>query len=533
MVVLKTRVNTQSEEFINNYHYNKSLSKNIQKILSTVQTKRDDHVMLQHRKRGKLLARERIKLLTDSNTAFIELSSLAAYGKYDNQFPGAGIVTGIGNIEGMESVIVANDATVKGGTYVNETIRKHLRAQEIALKNNLPIVYLVDSGGIFLPEQTNVYPDSEHFGKIFFNQARLSAERIPQVAVVMGSCTAGGAYIPAMSDESIIVKDTGSIFLGGPPLVKAATGEIVTAEELGGAIVHTSISGVADHLAEDEEDALKICRNIFKHLNKSQRQFTDRKDPVAPLYPIDDIYGIIPSNPRKGINMYEIIGRLTDGSCFQEFKAGYGKTIITGFARIMGYNVGIIANNGILFSEPTLKATHFIELCCSRNIPLIFLHNIVGFMVGKEYEQKGIAKDGAKMIQAVATANVPKFTIITGNSSGAGNYAMAGRAYQPNLLFIWPNSRISVMGGDQAAGVLLSIKQKKSKNGKISEKESEDLKRKILEDFEAESSALYSTSRIWDDGIIDPTETRKVLAIGISMSMNKIFPEPRTGVYRM
>ena len=433
----------------------------------------------------------------------------------------------------METIIVANDATVKGGTYVYETIKKHLRAQEIALQNNLPVVYLVDSGGIYLPEQANVYPDNDHFGRIFYNQAKLSAERIPQVAVVMGSCTAGGAYIPAMSDESIIVRDTGSIYLAGPPLVRAATGEIVTVEELGGAIVHTSISGVADHLADNEDDALKICRDIFKHLNKTQKQSVERTEVIEPLYPIDEIYGLIPINLKKGINMIEIIARLIDGSCFQEFKANYGKSIITGFARIMGYNVGIIANNGILFSESTLKATHFIQLCCSRNIPLVFLQNIAGFMVGKEYEHKGIAKDGAKMIQAVATANVPKFTIIIGSSSGAGNYAMAGRAYQSNLLFIWPNSKISVMGGEQASEVLLNIKQKNKEPDELQAAYGEKLKLKILQDFEVESSALYSTSRLWDDGIIDPVDTRKVLAMGISMSLNKLFPEPKTGVYRM
>jgi len=533
MVVLKTGVKTQSEEFVSNYQYNKSLSKNIQNLSHAVQNNRDSKVLKQHKNREKLLAHERIRLLIDENSTFLEFSPLAANEKYNNQFPGAGIITGLGVIHNMETIIVANDATVKGGTYVYETIKKHLRAQEISLQNNLPIVYLVDSGGIYLPEQANVYPDNDHFGKIFYNQAKLSAERIPQVAVVMGFCTAGGAYIPAMSDESIIVKDTGSIYLAGPPLVKAATGEIVTVEELGGAIVHTSISGVVDHLAENEEDALMICRNIFEHFNKNQKQTADRKETLEPLYPIDDIYGLIPLNLKKGIKMYEIIARLVDGSCFQEFKANYGKTIITGVARIMGYNVGIIANNGILFSESTLKATHFIELCCSRNIPLIFLQNIAGFMVGKEYEHKGIAKDGAKMIQAVATANVPKFTIIVGASSGAGNYAMAGRAYQPNLLFIWPNSKISVMGGEQASQVLLSIKQKNKESNDLISDEGARLEQKILQDFEAESSALYSTSRLWDDGIIDPVDTRKVLAIGISMSLNKLFPQPKTGVYRM
>ena len=533
MVVLKTGVKTESEEFISNYQYNKSLNKNIQTLSHIVQNKRDDTILKQHKKRGKLLARDRIRLLVDNKSAFLEFSTLAANDKYDNQFPGAGIVTGLGVINGIETVIVANDSTVKGGTYVYETIKKHLRAQEIALRNNLPVVYLVDSGGVYLPEQANVYPDSDHFGKIFYNQARLSAERIPQIAVVMGLCTAGGAYIPAMSDESIIVKDIGTIFLAGPPLVKAATGEIVSAEDLGGAIVHTSISGVADHLADNEEDALLLCRDIFKHLNKTQKQPLDKKETIEPLYPIDEIYGLIPLNMRKGFNMYEIIARIVDGSRFQEFKTNYGKSIITGFARIMGYNVGIIANNGILFPESTLKATHFIELCCSRNIPLIFLQNIVGFMVGKEYEHKGIAKDGAKMIQAVATANVPKFTIIIGASSGAGNYAMAGRAYKPNLLFIWPNSKISVMGAEQAAQVLISIKRKNKVSNELMTDEEEKLKQKIISDFETESSALYSTSRLWDDGIIDPADTRKVLAIGISMALNKPFPEPKTGVYRM
>ncbi len=533
MLVLKTRVKTQSEEYIANYLYNETLNKNIKNIIYSTQNKRDEIVLRQHKNRGKNLVHQRIKSLIDENSTFLEFSPLAAYEKYDNQFPGAGIITGLGIINGMETIIVANDATVKGGTYVYETIKKHLRAQEIALQNNLPVVYLVDSGGIYLPEQANVYPDNDHFGRIFYNQAKLSVERIPQVAVVMGFCTAGGAYIPAMSDESIIVRDTGSIFLAGPPLVRAATGEIVTVEELGGAIVHTSISGVVDHLADNEDDALKICRDIFKHLNKTQKQSVERTEVIEPLYPIDEIYGLIPINLKKGINMIEIIARLVDGSCFQEFKANYGKSIITGFARIMGYNVGIIANNGILFSESTLKATHFIQLCCSRNIPLVFLQNVAGFMVGKEYEHKGIAKDGAKMIQAVATANVPKFTVITGSSSGAGNYAMAGRAYQSNLLFIWPNSKISVMGGEQASEVLLNIKQKNKEPDEIKSGYGEKLKLKILQDFEVESSALYSTSRLWDDGIIDPVDTRKVLAMGISMSLNKLFPEPKTGVYRM
>ena len=528
MTVLKTLINIVSEEFIANYEYNKSLNKSIRDILHKTQNERDKEILVKHKARGKLLASERIRFLIDRDTPFFELSSLAAYDQYDNQFPGAGLITGLGLIHGIETVIVANDATVKGGTYVNETIKKHLRAQEIALQNNLPIVYLVDSGGVFLPEQANVYPDKDHFGRIFYNQAKLSAERIPQVAIVMGSCTAGGAYIPAMSDESIIVKGTGSIFLAGPPLVKAATGEVVTVEELGGALVHTSISGVADHLAENDEDALRICRDIFEHFNKNPKQNIDRVEIEQPLYPIDEIYGIIQPSLKKGIDMYEIVARLVDGSKFQEFKANYGQSIITGFARILGYNVGIIANNGILFSESALKATHFIELCCSRNIPIVFLQNIAGFMVGKEYEHKGIAKDGAKMIQAVANANVPKITIIVGGSYGAGNYAMSGRAYEPNFLFMWPNAKIGVMGGEQASEVLVSIKQKEENSEK-----DVDLKHKILQRFEQESSALYSTSRIWDDGIIDPIITREVLALSISIALNKPFSEPKTGVYRM
>lgn len=533
MAVLRTGINTLSEEFISNSKHNKSLFKKISQILDKTQNVREQKILKLHNQRGKMLPRERIRLLIDKNSQFLEFSPLAAYDKYENQFPGAGIVTGLGIINGIETIIIANDATVKGGTYVHETIRKHLRAQEIAMQNNLPVVYLVDSGGIFLPEQANVYPDNEHFGRIFYNQAQLSADRIPQVAVVMGQCTAGGAYIPCMSDESIIVRDTGTIFLAGPPLVKAATGEIVTAEELGGATVHTSVSGVADHLAENEEEALNICRRIFSTFNRTRRQAVDRIESIEPLYPSDEIYGLIPSNPRKAVNMYEIIARLVDGSNFHEFKSEYGKSIITGFARITGYNTGIIANNGIMFPESALKATHFIELCCSRNIPIVFLQNIAGFMVGKEYEHKGIAKEGAKMIHAVATANVPKFTIIVGGSYGAGNYAMAGRAYQPALLFMWPNARIGVMGGEQASEVLLTIKQNKSNGNEDTSYDPGSIKQSIIKKFEEESTALYSTSRIWDDGIIDPADTRNVLSIGISMSLNKPFPEPRTGVYRM
>ena len=533
MVVLKSVIKTETKEYKSNYHYSKSLYDDIQKLIDEVRNKRDENILIQQMERNKLPVHDRVRLLIDEDTPFLEFSPLAAYGKYDNRFPGAGIVTGLGIINGIETIIIANDSTVKGGTYVYETIKKHLRAQEIALENNLPVVYLVDSGGIFLQEQANVYPDSDHFGRIFYNQARLSAERIPQVAVVMGYCTAGGAYIPAMSDESIIVRNTGTLFLAGPPLVKAATGEVVTPEDLGGAEVHASISGVVDHLAENDEDALMICRRIFEHLNKKSKQYIDRTEPEEPLYPADEIYGLIPPDFKKGMNVYEIIARLADGSRFHEFKKAYGKTIVTGFMRIMGYNTGIVANNGILFPESALKATHFIEICCSRNIPIVFLQNIAGFMVGREYEHKGIAKEGAKMLKAVSTANVPKFTIIIGGSFGAGNYAMAGRAYHPNLLLIWPNSRISVMGAEQASEVLLSIKREKKGKNNSAGQEAAGFKQNILESFEEESSALYSTARIWDDGIIDPAETRKILAAGISMSLNRPFPEWKQGIYRM
>lgn len=478
---------------------------------------------------NKLSVRERIELLLDKETPFLELSALAAIGQYDDQFPGAGIITGIGHIHNKEVIIIANNPAVKGGTYIKETIKKQLRAQEIALENHLPCVYLVESGGIFLQEQAQVFADKEHFGRIFYNQARLSASGIPQTAVVLGSCTAGGAYIPAMSDESIIVKNQGTIFLAGPPLVKAATGEKVTPEELGGAYVHTSISGVADHLAEDDAHAMAICRNIFSTIHKPHQQILDKTNIEEPLYPITDLYGIIRNDFKKHVDAYEVIARLVDGSKFQEFKANYGKTLVTGYARIMGYPVGIIANNGILFSESALKGTHFIELCNQRKLPLIFLQNISGFMVGKEFEHKGIAKEGAKMVHAVANSSVPKFTIIIGGSHGAGNYAMAGRAFNPTLLFIWPNARTSVMGGEQAAGVLTEVKFKENVNNP----EAQQFKNELLAQYNFESSAYYSTSRLWDDGIIDPADTRIVLAIGISMSLNKCFPEPKYGIFRM
>lgn len=474
--------------------------------------------------KGKLTARQRINLLVDENTPFLELSLLAAYNQYNNDFPYAGIVTGIGVIHGKEAIIVANDATIKGGTYVHETIKKHIRAQEIALQNNLPCVYLVDSGGIYLPEQAKVFPDRFDFGRIFYNQARLSAEGIPQISVVMGSCTAGGAYIPAMSDEVIMVKNQATIFIGGPPLVKAATGEHVTAEELGGAAVHTSVSGVADHLAEDDIDAIKMCRDIFKTLNQSEKQQLEVLPPVDPAYPEDELYELIPTDEKKVINAYEIIARLVDASEMHEFKAEYGKHLVTGFARIMGFPVGIIANNGFLNSESSQKGAHFIELCNFREIPLVFLQNISGFIVGKKYEHAGIAKDGAKFIHAVANASVPKFTVVFGGSYGAGNYAMSGRAFDPNFLFMWPNARISVMGGEQASMVLQTIK---------SGKEGEGAANSLIDQFENESSAYYSSSRLWDDGVIDPLDTRKVLGLCISASLNRKFGKPKAGVYRM
>ena len=454
---------------------------------------------------------------------------------YDDEFPSAGIIAGIGVIHGKAVVISANDATVKGGTYVSESIKKNIRAQEIALQNHLPCVYLVDSGGVFLPEQSNVFPDRFDFGRFFYNQARLSAEGLPQIAVVMGSSTAGGAYVPAMSDEVIIVRNQGTIFLGGPPLVKAATGEEVTPEELGGADVHTSVSGVADHLAENDAHALQICRNIFEVLPAGPKQALERYPVEEPRYDPQELYGIAPVSLKKPVDAREIIMRMVDGSRFHEFKARYGTTLVTGFARLYGYPVGIIANNGILFSDSSLKGTHFVELCCYRKIPILFLQNITGFMVGKAYERGGIARDGAKMVHAVATANVPKFTVVFGGSFGAGNYAMAGRAYDPRFLFMWPNARISVMGGEQAANVLLTVKeaQLKARGKTLPPEDAEKTKAEIMEKYEREGSPYYSTARLWDDGIIDPVDTRKVIALAIATSLNHPYPEPKSGIYRM
>lgn len=535
MYRLETKISTQSAEFKQNKEAYLSLLKEYKDILRTHAQGGSEKAINRHKQRGKLLARERIDLLLDPNTPFLELSPLAAYGMYDNEFPSAGIVAGIGIIKGREAVISANDATVKGGTYIKESIKKNIRAQEIAMENHLPCVYMVDSGGVFLPDQANVFPDRFDFGRFFYNQARLSAEGIPQIAIVMGSSTAGGAYVPAMSDEVIIVKNQGTIFLGGPPLVKAATGEEVTPEELGGADIHTSISGVADHLAENDRHAIQICRNIFESMPIHPRQELERYAVEEPYYDPEELYGIAPLNFKKPVDSREIIMRMIDGSKFHEFKARYAPTLVTGFARIYGYPVGIIANNGIFFSDTSLKGAHFIELCSARKIPILFLQNITGFMVGKAYEREGIARNGAKMVHAVANARVPKFTVVFGGSFGAGNYAMAGRAYDPRFLFMWPNARISVMGGEQAANVLITVKeaQLKAQEKSMPEEEMKALKSEIMEKYEREGSPYFSTARLWDDGIIDPVDTRKVIAMGIATSLNSPYPDPKYGVFRM
>ena len=535
MFTLKSKLDVNSEEFKSNKEVFLNLMNEYRSILKANTRGGSEKAVNKHKSRNKLLARERIELLIDPGTPFLELSPLASYNQYDNGFPSAGIVTGIGVVHGKETMIIANDATVKGGTYMQYTVKKHVRAQEIAMENHLTCVYMVDSGGAYLPEQDTVFPDRDHFGRFFYNQARLSAMGIPQIAIVMGSCTAGGAYVPAMSDETIIVKNQGTIFLGGPPLVKAATGEVVTAEELGGAEVHTSISGVADHLAEDDIHAIHICRNILENNECRDKQRLNTLPMEEPLYDPEELYGIAPVDLRKLIDPREVIMRIVDGSRFQEFKSKYATTVVTGFAYIMGYPVGIIANFGVLFSESALKATHFIQLCTSRKIPLVFLQNITGFMVGKDFERGGIAKDGAKMVHAVSNSNVPKFTIIFGGSFGAGNYGMAGRAFNPRLLFNWPNAKISVMGGEQAANVLATVKQDqfKAMGKEMTAEQIEALKKPILEKYEREGSAYYSTSRIWDDGIIDPVDTRKVLAMGIAMSLNQKYPDQKYGVFRM
>ena len=535
MSVIQSRHNPNSEESLSNQDFNKKLVDELKNRIADSSKGGRPEMVEQHKGRGKLLPRERIEELIDPDTPFLELSSLAAFELYGNQVPSAGIITGIGVIHGREVMIVANDATVKGGTYYPMTVKKHLRAQEIAEENSLPCIYLVDSGGAFLPMQDEVFPDKEHFGRIFYNQAQMSAKGIPQIAVVMGSCTAGGAYVPAMSDETIIVKQQGTIFLGGPPLVKAATGEEVNSEDLGGADVHTKKSGVADHYALNDSHALEIARNIISNLNRPSKSILDIREPENPRYDPNELYQIIPKDTKQPYDVREIIARLVDSSNFDEFKENYGKTIVCGFARIMGYPVGIIANNGVLFSESSLKATHFIEMCCQRYIPLVFLQNIVGFMVGREYESGGIAKDGAKMVMAVSNAKVPKFTIVIGGSFGAGNYGMCGRAYQPRQLWMWPNSRISVMGGEQAADVLTTIKKDQlAKKGKsMTSKEVDKLRKPILSKYEEEGNPYYSTARLWDDGIIDPLDTRMVIALGISTALNQELESTNFGVFRM
>ncbi len=533
---IESRVNTQSAEYKENLRAMKAAVEALRAAIEKVRLGGPERARKLHQARGKLLVRERIARLLDPQSPFLELSPLAAYGMYDDEAPAAGIITGIGRIHGREVVIVANDATVKGGTYYPMTVKKHLRAQEIAMQNHLPCVYLVDSGGAFLPLQDEIFPDRDHFGRIFYNQARMSAMGITQVAVVMGSCTAGGAYVPAMCDENVIVKNQGTIFLAGPPLVRAATGEEVSAEELGGGDVHTRLSGVCDHLADDDAHALEIARSIFANLGPKQVSAPPQEEPEDPYYDPEELYGIVPQDPRKPYDVREVIARLVDGSRMHEFKSRYGTTLVTGFARLYGYLIGIVANNGVLFSESALKATHFIDLCCSRRIPLLFLQNITGFIVGKRYEQGGIAKDGAKMVNAVANAQVPKFTVIIGASNGAGNYGMCGRAYSPRLLFTWPNSRISVMGGEQAAQTLLTVKleQLKREGKTMTEAEKAEFMRPILEKYERESSCFYATARLWDDGVLDPLETRSVLALGLAAAFNApIPPKQNFGVFRM
>src|SRR5579859_8179463 len=535
MAIIKSTLDPGSDDFRANYTALAGQVEELKRRLALVAQGGGPAAMQKHTARGKLPARERIRLLCDDGTAFLEFSALAANGLYDDDAPAAGMITGIGVVAGQECVIVANDATVKGGTYYPITVKKHLRAQTIGWENQLPCIYLVDSGGAFLPLQAEVFPDQEHFGRIFYNQAQMSRAGIPQIAVGMGSCTAGGAYVPAMSDETVIVKGTGTIFLGGPPLVKAATGEEVTAEELGGAEVHSRISGVTDHLAVDDPHALAITRDIVAHLHRRHYYPWEVLLPEEPLYPAHELYGVIPQDVRTPYDVREIIARLVDGSRFHEFKALYGPTLVCGFAHLLGYPVGILANNGILFSESALKATHFIELCAQRQIPLVFLQNITGFMVGREYENKGIAKDGAKMVMAVANANVPKFTVILGGSYGAGNYGMCGRAYGPRQLWMWPNARISVMGGREAANVLLTVRldNLRAAGQDLSPAERAAFLAPIMEKYEAEGNPYYSTARLWDDGIIDPIDTRQVLALGLAAACNRETPATSFGVFRM
>jgi len=539
MDAIQSKINTAEPCFLENQAHMQGLVEQLKQRAAQVNQGGGTTAVQKHTARGKLFVRDRIERLIDPDSPFLELSPLAAWDMYDGDAPGGGIVTGVGRIQNRQCLIVANDATVKGGTYYPITVKKHLRAQEIATENHLPCIYLVDSGGAFLPLQAEVFPDRDHFGRIFYNQARMSAMEIPQIAVVLGSCTAGGAYVPAMSDETVIVRNQGTIFLGGPPLVKAATGEEVTAEELGGADVHCRKSGVADHYAHNDEDALAITRHIVEHLNErgasASRRSLRTLSPEDPLYDAHEIYGIIQEDIRKPYDVREIIARIVDGSRFHEFKALYGPTLVTGFAHLAGFPVAILANQGVLFSESSLKATHFIELACARGVPLVFLQNITGFIVGKQAEQRGIAKDGAKMVNAVANAAVPKFTVLVGASHGAGNYGMCGRAYSPRLLFSWPNSRISVMGGEQAAQTLLTVKlqQLEARGETLSPGERDELVAPILAKYEVEGGPYYATARLWDDGILDPLETRNALALGITASLGAPIPPTTFGVFRM
>ena len=535
MPVLATQLNSRSAEFIANAAAMRTQVEALQAEIEKIAEGGGADARAKHTARGKLLPRERVQRLIDPGKPFLELSPLAAFRMYQDEAPCAGLITGIGQVNGVDCMIVCNDATVKGGTYYPMTVKKHLRAQEIAAQNRLPCIYLVDSGGANLPNQDEVFPDREHFGRIFYNQATMSAQGIAQVAVVMGSCTAGGAYVPAMSDEAIIVKNQGTIFLGGPPLVKAATGEVVSAEDLGGGDVHTRLSGVADHLAQNELHALALARQAVSHLNAGRKETSHLQAARAPRYAPEELYGVIPCDTRKPFDVREVIARIVDGSEFDEFKARYGTTLVTGFARIEGMPVGIIANNGILFSESALKGAHFIELCCQRKIPLVFLQNITGFMVGRKYENEGIARQGAKMVTAVATANVPKFTVIIGGSFGAGNYGMCGRAFGPRFLWMWPNARISVMGGEQAASVLATVRRDgiEAKGGHWSTEEEDDFRAPIRQQYEEQGHPYYATARLWDDGVIDPADTRRLLALGLSASLNAPVADTKFGVFRM
>ncbi len=540
MPVLETKLNARSADFQANAAALRVQVEELRQQVANVAAGGGEVARAKHVARGKLPPRERVQMLLDPGTPFLELSPLAALAMYPDRdgtdsAPCAGVITGIGRVSGIDCLIICNDATVKGGTYYPMTVKKHLRAQEVAMQNNLPCIYLVDSGGANLPNQDDVFPDRDHFGRIFYNQANMSAQGIAQIAVVMGSCTAGGAYVPAMSDETIIVKNQGTIFLGGPPLVKAAIGEIVSAEDLGGGDVHTRLSGVADHLAQNDAHALALARQAVASLNRSKRVEQTLRAPVPPLYDTAELYGVIPLDTRKPYDVHEVISRIVDGSELHEFKARFGATLVCGFAHIEGMPVGIIANNGVLFSESAQKGAHFIELCCQRKIPLVFLQNITGFMVGRKYENEGIARHGAKMVTAVATASVPKFTVIIGGSYGAGNYGMCGRAFSPRFLWMWPNARICVMGGEQAAGVLATVKRDgiEGRGGSWSDEEEAAFKQPVLDQFAHQSSPYFSTARLWDDGVIDPADTRRVLALGLSASLNAPIPEPKFGVFRM